>query len=36
MAAPRLFVDRQQILVLSLLAVLGIALCLVGWYRWLT
>jgi hypothetical protein len=36
MAAPRLFMDRRQILVLSLLAVLGIALCLVGWYRWLT
>ena len=36
MAAPRLFADRQQLMVLSILAVLGIALCLVGWYRWLT
>ena len=35
MATPRLFVDRQQIVVLSILAVLGIALCCVGWYRWL-
>jgi hypothetical protein len=35
MATPRPFVDRQQTIVLSILAVLGAALCIVGWYRWL-
>jgi hypothetical protein len=35
MATPRMILDRQQMLALSDLAVLGIALCLVGWSRWL-
>ena len=31
---PR-FVDRQQLWLLGLVAILGVALCLMGWYRWL-
>jgi hypothetical protein len=36
MATSRNFVDRQLGLVLSVLALLGIVLCLIGWYRWAT
>jgi len=31
----RRLVDRQQRWLLGLVAILGVALCLVGWYRWL-
>jgi len=35
MTSPRQqFIDKQQIWLLGLVAVLGVALCLVGWYRW--
>jgi hypothetical protein len=29
-------VDRQLTILLSVLAAIGIALCIVGWYRWAT
>jgi len=31
---PR-FIDRQLLWLLGLVAILGVVLCLVGWYRWL-
>ena len=35
MISPRQrFIDKQQMWLLGLVAVLGVALCLVGWYRW--
>ena len=35
MISPRQrFIDQQQMWLLALVAVPGVALCLVGWYRW--
>jgi hypothetical protein len=33
-ARKQRFIDAQQMWLLGLVAVLGVALCLVGWYRW--